>query len=129
MSGNTSGAIVQKCSSEWGVTERQVFKYLKTAREKLKQLMETDYPTIIEEAVAIYDQIIQKALIEGEEKYTADGLRYVTHDLHAAKAALTDKMKLLGHFTNKVKVIKGISDEDREAFGSWETQELEQYVN
>lgn len=128
MKGCTSGTVVRKCSESWGVTGRQVEKYLAKAREKIVEIINTELPSALEQGIAVYDRIIEMAIVEGSTKYTKDGDMYVDYDLHAAKAANTDKLKALGIMKNNLNISGGISKEDREAFGNLPTEELEKYA-
>lgn len=127
--GASTAHVIELAREEWGLKTAMIEIYLRRAKEQIKKMVEAQYPTLVQDAVATYDMIIHKALYEGTTKFTKDGDAYTDYDLHAAKAALTDKLKLLGHMRNHVVVTGSLTSEDREEFGEWAPEKLEEHVN
>ena len=105
MSGATYGNVLQFIAEEWGLKNRQSETYITEARKEIQKSIQSQISYTLESGVSIYDTIIERALIEGEIRYSAKGEPYKVYDLAVAKSANTEKLKLLGMFRNTVEIV------------------------
>lgn len=115
--GASYNTIIRYCGETWGIGDTQSDNYLKRARDKIKQIVEAQYPTVLQEAVQLYDNIIENTMY-GPKK-----------DFITARSAIADKMKLLGFMQTRVQVTTDIPKEEAAKFRDWDATSLEQSLN
>lgn len=85
--GASSTRIAQTLSAEWGVTERQIYEYMKKARQALVKIYHQNRDEFVAAELAKLDHITDKAIQTGQ--------------LSAAVGASSLKMRAVGVDTAK----------------------------
>ena len=99
----SSHYIRQKTQEKYGVSETVAYRYLKAARERVREKVMLRMPTALQESVQILDRIVHMAVFEGQIR-VKDGIEEVHYDLNAGRNALADKMKLLGFTQDNIEI-------------------------